>query len=435
MAKLGNIRTAWRKTVVLVAFVAMMTIGYLSISAVTSCPAEAQACSCGACVALTPGVGPSFIAVSKQAALQISAATNIIVAQYTLAAEAFALQAVTRFGQIVTDIDDWYDTYWYYNERPAMQAAVEQDNVQEAMQTATLSMFRDAAEQARTIRTLAEIEVESAARNQPSAQICTAGTMSGGLMRANAIRRAYAAAAPVQAARRTANTRGTAAAQGAAADIAERWNNVRATYCNSEDNNGNSGCAVDGPMVDADIDVTATIFMNDTIDLTDPQVRQAVDDLITNVAEPFAPNLIPASAANGAAGVEASVRRDAYRAQRQAIHAALQHVVARRAPGAGNGSFLAAMRESAGMSADMLTNNPSHNEILEVMASERFRTGQYSLEQVDTPDNNARELVVQNATEVMLNKDRNDLIDLLSLMVAVESAIESKATRARGGGQ
>ncbi len=434
MAKFGYIRTAWRQMLLIVAFVAMISVGYLTLSAVTSCPAEAAACSCGSCVAMAPGVGASFLAVGAQAKLQIAAVTSVINTQYALAAEAFTLQAVTRFGQVVLDIDDWFDTYWYYNEKPAMQASVEQDNVIETMQAATVSMFRDAAELARTQRTLSAAEIQSLRENQPSAQLCTAATAAGGLMRVNAIRRAYANAAPVEAARRTANARGTAAARGSAADIAERWNNIRASYCNAADNNGASGCTENGPMVDADIDVTGTVFMNDTIDLTDTAKRQAVNDLVDNIAEPVAPNNLPSAELNSASGIEASVRRDAYRAQRQAIHTALQHVVARRAPGAGNGEFLAVLRGAAGMSADMLSDNPSHNEILEVMASERFRTGQYSIEQVDAPANNEREIAVQNATEVMLNKDRNDLVDLLSLMVAVEMGIEANDMRRGGGG-
>jgi hypothetical protein len=130
-------------------------------------------------------------------------------------------------------------------------------------------------------------------------------------------------------------------------------------------------------------------------------------------------------------GIQAMVERDAHRAQRQAIHTALQAVIARRAPGGANGEFLSALRGAAGLTADMFSENPSHNEIMEVMLAERFRSGQYSVSQVDTPQNNARELTVQNAFEVMQNHDMLDLVDLHAMILAVQTGIS--ATESRGG--
>lgn len=436
MTVIGYIRSkgrkVWRQTAMAVGFVAITTLGYLSMSIATSCPVQAQSCGCGVCVAVAPGAAGMFADVGVQTGLQIGAATSIITAQYTLAASAFALQATARFGQIVLDIDDWFDTFWYYNERPSMQAQVEQQNVMDTIQAVTLSTFRDSAEQARTSQLLSELQVESALAYQPSEQVCAAGTIAGGLTRANTIARAYARAAPVESAGRSAGTRGTSGERGAANDISERWNNVKASYCNASENGGASGCASDGTMVNADIDVTGTVFQKDTIDLTDPATKASVDDLIDNIAEPFVPNNIPASTLNSATGKEDMIKRDEYRAQRQVIHAALEYVVSRRAPSGIDGQFVNNMRGAAGISADMFSESPSHNEIMDVMMNERFRTGQYSVEQVDTPENNAREATVQNAFEAVQGKDLLDLTDHLSLLLAAQTGIEAREMR--GGG-
>lgn len=430
------LRKSWRACAIAIAFLAMITVGYLTISVVSSCPAEAQLCGCSVvCVMQGPtSVSALYAMVTAQSSAQITTATGLINTQYALAAEAFSLQAAIRFAQVVFDIWDWFDTFWYYNEKPSMQAQVEQANVMETVQATTMSMFRDAADTIRSNHVTKELQFQSEREASPSVQICMAATASGGMFRANTITDAYGRAAAAAAGPRSGGALGSDGARGAAADIAMRAERVRWTYCDMSENGGINDCrAQEGPLVNADIDAATTIFSRDTIDLLDPSTRAAVDALVINVAEPVVQNNIPREKIATAQGMEQQMRRDETRAQRQTIHTALQYVIARRAPSGSNGQFIAAIRDSAGIPPDLLSENPSYHEIMEAMLTERFRTGRYSVEQIDTPANADRDLAVQNAFQVMQMNDQLELLDRYSLMLAAEMGLEAREQRRDSG--
>jgi hypothetical protein len=82
--------------------------------------------------------------------------------------------------------------------------------------------------------------------------------------------------------------------------------------------------------------------------------------------------------------------------------------------------FLRPIREASGMDTSYISNNPSHHEVLKVMTSERFRTGQLSIEQIDEPENNAREMVIQQAFQAMMMADQLDLLDRYGLVLAAQ---------------
>ncbi len=428
------LRTSWRSLVMVVAFLGMLTVGYLTMSVATSCPAQAQVCSCGICVLQgKTAVSAVFLEISAQTATQIGIATGIINTQYALAAEAFGLQAAARFGQVIIDIMDWFDTYWYYNEKPAMQAMTEQANVMDAIQTATMSTFRDGAEMLRTQHVMSELRFQSERELQTSEQLCVVGSVSGSLARAHALTDAYGRAAAADAARRSGGEKGTSGERGTAADIAARWQDVRTRYCDPDENNGQNTCVSSGGFVNADIDVAGSVFEKDTIDVTDPAVRHAVDTLVANIAEPFIENNIPESQLATTVGIQRQLERDEVRAKRQTIHSALQYTIARRAPASGNGAFVAAIRDTAGIPPDLLSNNPSYHEIMDAMLVERYRSGQYTLDQADTPANAERDVTVQNAFQVMQMHDYLELLDRYALMLAAQTGIEVRNTRSGDG--
>lgn len=413
----------FKKALLALSFVVMVTVGYLTMNVATSCRAEAAVGACGCQICVVPfGVTSAFAAITTQVVSQVGVATGLITANYALAATAFGLQAVAEFNNIARDLDDWFDTFWFYQLRPAMQEQTEQINTLDMAQAVNLSTHEDAHELARTDRMRSEQEIEAERVHRPGQQVCVAGTMAGGLMRANTVARAYARAAPIEAAERSLKG-------GAAADVRERFEDYATTYCDPSENNGNAACAGPTPRMNADIDVTGQVFSKDTIDLRDPGTKAAVDTLINNVAEPKVPENIPVSAGNSAAGAEAMMAREAMRAKRQTIHNALYFTVSRRAPGSRASQHVADLRTAAGIPTDMLSDNPSQYEMMEVMMNERFRSGKYSIEQIDTPENNERELVIQAAFQAMLMHDQLDLLDRYALMLAAQTGIEAAEIR------
>lgn len=448
MSTAGTVFRKLRHFAAVAVFLAMMVVGYFSLSVTTSCPARAQTCLCSICVMQGPGsVSVTLGLMTAQVQAQIAAATAAIITNYSLEISAFSLRVVAHFMQVIEDFDDWFDTFWYYNQKPSLQAMTEQANVMANQQAMAISNFRDAMELGRNSQMRTELEFQGARANAVSQSACIAGSVAGGMARANNIARAYGRAAPAERLPRSTNSRGTAAEKGPLNDTRERFDQYVARYCDASDNNGAAGCAADSPYRNWDIDVNYMVFSRDTIPLTDPAVRQATDDLVKNIAEPFVPDLIPQAMLNTATGNQAMLARNANQAKRQAIHTALYYTIARRAPGGGDaatqaaggtssgmtaqssGSFVAAVRQAAGLTPDMISSNPSHNEIMEAMMNERFRTGNYTVDQIDTPDNNDRELVIQNAFQVMQMHDQLDLLDRYGMMVASEVALEINEAR------
>lgn len=420
----------FKRLALVIGFIAMLASGYMAMSVATSNCAQAQVCGCGLCVyqgASSVSAGLTF--VGAQVVTNVGIASGLIIANYTLAVEAFALQVSAEFAQIVININDWFDTFWHYNLRPAMQASTEQTNAIDMQQASTQSGQVDAAEMNRAIARINQLEVESERAYRPGENVCVAGTVTGGMTRANRVARAYAAAAPADSGRRSTRSAGTPAEKGRINDTGDRIGTYKSRYCNPADNNGSNVCATAGAFPDADIDVTAQVFQKETIDLKDADTKKSVDDMITNIAEPFPLDNIPATALNSAQGAEAMLKGEAHTAKRQLIYTALYYSIARRAPGSQMGSFISDIRSAAGIPTDALSDNPSYNEIMEVMMNERFRTGKYTIEQIDTPENNEREMVIQSAFQVMHMHDQLDLLDRYGLLVAAEAGMEANEQR------
>ena len=171
-------------------------------------------------------------------------------------------------------------------------------------------------------------------------------------------------------------------AGGTGADINARWDEYITRFCRRDENNGVSGCAADQPYAGQDVDVTGTIFSKETIDVRDPEIKRNMDDLILNIAEPFIKDPAPRKTFNAAEGQRSILESEAYKARRQVIYDALYHVVSRRVPGSMQtgdppaNNFVRPLRLAAGVDPAMLSDNPSQNEIMQTMMSERFRSSE-----------------------------------------------------------
>lgn len=414
-----------KKFMMVLGFLVMLATGYTTTSVVTSCPAQAQACVCGICIYAAQGMASVLAQIGSGIIMPaITAATGIVIAYSALAFTAFSSQVSGKMATLVLNFVGWFDTFFGYNLKPAMQMQTRQLATADVDQSRSLSGLTDAQNMSRMENNLAVVEDVARDTYSPGENLCVAGTISGGMARAAVIEEAYNAQAPVEALARSGGRVGTPAAGGRGGDAGARWANYVARYCNPQDNNGNAGCAANGTRVDQDIDVTGQIFERETINLTDPEVKRTVDDLVINIAEPFVRDHVPTGSSNSASGREAILNGEAYKAKRQTVYDALYHPISRRAPGSGMQNFLRPMREAAGVNAADISANPSKNEIMQVMMSERFRTGKYSISQIDAPANNDREIVIQQAFQVMQLSDQLDLLDRYSLMLAADVGYE-----------
>lgn len=418
-----------KKLFLVLGFLGLLTTGFFAMNVVTSCPAEAQLCACDICIYPGGMTAPLSLIFSTVVFPGITYITTTLAAYYTLVSVAYTLHVTDKITDVTRDWIAWWDTFWYYNFKPALQDMTDQLNTMDATQGREDGGYKDASDLNRTKLLLDEAEIDAHRATRPGDNGCVAGTVTGGMARVAAFQRAYNAAAPAERLPRSANATGTKAAEGALADMQERWQIYTERYCDSEYNAGNSGCTSDQAYVNQDLDVTGQIFKKDTIDLRDAEVKRTVDDLLINIAEPRVANLISAGAVKGAQGREVALEMEAYRARRQTIYDVLYQAVAYRAPGSNTGAFVRAIRTEAGLSPSYFSENPSRNEIMETMMRERFASGEYSVDQVDEPENNQRELVIGQAFKVMQLSDQLDLLDRYSLMLAAQTGLDVKKNK------
>ncbi|MEZ0260126.1 MAG: hypothetical protein ACAH80_03910 [Alphaproteobacteria bacterium] len=425
-----------KKAIIALFFVAFLGLGFVSVNVMTSCESEAQCFSCGNNICISPFLGTAF-GIGQVGILvtmpDIALAVTQLTVYFQLAMTAFVAAISQKILQVTRNIVAWIDTFWWYNLRPAMMAMTDQLTAIDTFKHSQLGMMADATASNRTSREHMKNDIKAHRNQRPGENVCRAGTVMGGMTRSSTFRRAYETAATLESAPRSANRAGTPAARGTAADMNRAWSNYVTNYCDPNDNAGVPGCTAPGTLVVGgvggiarDMDVTGEIFMKDTIDIRVADTKKVIDDLIINLAEPLVKEPVSGVAMRSGQGQENFLESQAYKAKRQAVYDLLYYVVARRTPGTDMQQFLRPIREAAGMDAAYISDNPSHNEVLKVMTSERFRTGQLSIEQIDEPENNAREMVIQQAFQAMLMADQLDLMDRYGLILAAQVGPEVK---------
>jgi hypothetical protein len=423
-----------KKLLAVLGVVAFVAAGYLSLNVATSCKSQAQ-CVCSLCTYSAGGMSVSMGQVNLMTTLPgILTATFLISAKFVEAMIAFDMAVAAKIAEVGRNINDWFDIFWLYNLRPAMQAMTVQLNTSYSDQSNIIGRYTDATDAIRTNEALQGVEIETLRAMRPSESVCVGATAVGGMTSAANFRRAYGTAAPRARLARSGARSGTPAANGPGADQKARWDDYVANYCQSEINGGASGCAADAPLAGRDLDVTGEIFMKDTIDVRDPNTRKVVDDLLTNIIEPITMPPIPVQALAGPQGQEAFLKGESYKARRQVLFDAVYHIVARRVPGSNMGTYINPIREAAGIDPSNFSDSPSHNEVMEVMMAERFRAGTIGVNQIDEPENNNRELVIQQAFQAMQMSDQIDLLDRYALILAARvgaNIVEHKPSDSR----
>ncbi len=251
-------------------------------------------------------------------------------------------------------------------------------------------------------------------------------------------------------------------------------------WCNMNYNDGNAGCAANGTYFDQDIDVAGMIFGGtglDTIPLTtnlpasppntcvtDPTATLSLacnsptainlDRLIVNLAEPFVKDPVTANPDKG--GKAAILQSVSYKARRQVVYDGLNYVISRRVPAglsladekktnqntntllgnsnlpvppnqaSGEPDFQPLLKEIRTLTGEAITTapNPSRDEILRALMTQRFRSGLYSSGQITEPENNQREMVVDQALQVIQLSDDLDIMDHQMLLLAAQVSSE-----------
>lgn len=479
-----------RKKNVLRRFIILLAVLVpLAVATVRVMPAYAQSC---------PSAGATCIVPNQLAdALQYIYDTTIVPALQQASSEiiAYMIPQVVNFDNGMYPILDWtktelysfFDTYWYYNMQPAMQIAVTEINTALGEQAFALGAFADAANAIRARRILDNMQINDHRALRPNGEVCMAGTMMGGMMRATAFSDGFNAASAASKLWRSANNFDAPSHAGTAADLNWRWTQFVSNWCNADYNGGHAGCNKTQANAGQDVDVAGLIFGEDTLPLTplsqippppgspagttpttSAPVYNNIQEMVTNLAEPFAKDPVTADPAHG--GKFAILQSVSYKTKRQVAYDGIDYVISRRVPGGlnytsqkadyvgasypppnPNGTpptydyayFLWQIRALTGeeglvpvdsmndigqqpplLGSNFTSPNPSRNEVLRALMTQRYRSGKYSLEQIDDPENNRRQMVIDQALQLIQMSDQLDLMDHEMLLLASQVSTE-----------
>lgn len=392
---------------------------------------------CTTCFGCAPPGSTASYSASLTAALRtalITAATAVEL-HGNLAINAMQTTLLTRVNTMEENLMSWWDMWWAYDYRPSLQDQTAQMGASESNMNQMYASFIDSQNQNAVIREKQIADLESERTHRVNENACTAGTMSGGMARANAISRAGRLA--VEGASTGAGvgegvdndpmiTVGSPVADDASSRIKYRYARYKAYFCNPDDNNGVSACSAATPAMDLDINASELLVNRLTINYNQPEIRAAVFALIDNLtASDDAQAVLPQKSAETAGGQEILMDRRSMRARRNAVGSSMRHMLAQRMPGSRDSVYLKALRTSAGVPLDNISDNPSYREIMAAMAVDRFTTGFAAGGLIKDQSNIEHDKLITSVFYLMLLRDYYEVMERWALSLSVETALEA----------
>ena len=406
---------------------ALFAAGYAATSVVTSRTADAQVCMNYTCISPADGISSALGTV-----FITTIAADLVIAPFYLAlyyGEAlamFGVKVLQRIGKVTRHWDAWWDNFWNYDMGPAFKDLTRQLAAMNADQARTLGSFADILTRNFHASFKLNLQGKSFHQFKPGLSVCVAGTLMGGMVKATSLGRAYSAAAPVEDGQRSSRAAGTPAAAGTAADAHASFLDYCAHYADPKENNGFTGCpnlTTAAPDALLDTDVTGQVFSNDTIDLTNPDVQRRQKRIVDILAQGPTPDPQPPAAANSMAGQGAVLQDQSELTKYNIVRLNLYAPIALRAPGSGQAGAVSDINADAGLDDPSRNSaNPSAYALMMSKTNNRYRSGKYTVGQIDEPENNAREAAIQAGIRTRQLSDMLDLMDRYALVVAGQVA-------------
>lgn len=171
-----------------------------------------------------------------------------------------------------------------------------------------------------------------------------------------------------------------------------------------------------------------TIFAQDTIDMSDPDTREAARELIFNITGYEPPPLIPAKALESAPGREQMLMNREYLTQMDVVSSLAWGVIADRAPSAAS-TQVQQMRQKAGQPNASL--NPSERETIQAIV-DNLSKPEYYVNLGDSGGTITQKEVYLKAYNAMLLYKLIEKQEKISAAYAVETANMVKKYKDRG---
>jgi hypothetical protein len=357
-----------------------------------------------------------------------------------------------RLNQFELDLIDWWDTMWWYNLRPALQAMTRQLNVATTQQAEDFQSGMDAFQEDETNLEDMNTDNKNHQRVRVSENACVAATASGGFGRGSGYSRAMRQAwqddvnADGQNRRYTTGATPRPSALGQAAKVAQDATVFESTFCDPNDNNGQNVCtsgAPGGPITgtapptdkygnsyaNADTLVTKNLYNKLTMQVDDPadgpnetKVAKAVVD--NTMGDPTG-DPIPERVMNSPAGHERWMNRRSYLARYAAIRSVPQLIAGWRMPGSKLGAWIQEIEKDSGVPAGQgeMSDNPSYREIVHAISIDRFNSEKYANNMITDDGEIQMEKLTISSFYLMQLRDYYELLEREALTLAVQVSL------------
>jgi hypothetical protein len=235
-------------------------------------------------------------------------------------------------------------------------------------QTRQVASLHDSSSITSVARQVQDKEIEAIRTYKPTEEGCTFDSTGPHRARASGTGRAVSRGMTSSVNKLGGNKQGTPAAKGAAAWQKSRYENYRTNFCDQYANGGTGANCADGPMKNAHIYPSKTIFGRETLntDNSDASVvtatENAVNELTLNltgfeVGDPIDPDVL-----RQPAGSEQRQLNREYLAQMDVTTSLISSIVGERTPGAA-APHIKAKRLASGVQPNEISDHPSEREI------------------------------------------------------------------------
>jgi hypothetical protein len=356
---------------------------------------------------------------------------------------------------------DWWDTMWWYNLRPALQAMTRQLNVATTQQAEDFQSGMDAFQEDETNLEDMTTDNKNHQQNRVSENACIAATASGGFGRQQSFNRAMRQAWQDDInndGQNRLHVSGNAgatrpSAQGMAVKIAQDATTFESTFCDPNDNNGENVCTSGAPgtaptataapkdkygnsYANADVQVTKNLYNKLTMEVeptlasgaanpdsaNETKVAKAVID--NTMGDPTG-DPIREEVLESPAGHEQWMNRRSYLARYAAIRSVPQLLAGWRMPGSKLSQWIQEIEKDAGVTNTQgeMSDNPSYREIVHAISIDRFNSQKYANGMIAEDGEIEMEKLTLSSFYLMQLRDYYELLEREALTLSVQVSL------------
>lgn len=334
-------------------------------------------------------------------------------------------ELVDRFNEFDENVRRAIKNWWEDGYLPALKEMTKQLSTARPDQSLSMGMMEEAKGQVETQRLMQEKMVEQDRRMRTSDLMCPVATVAPALGETERMSRAVANVVTIGSSKIRRAQTGSVSEHGRGGERNAQWKVYKDNFCDPNDNNGASGCAVAGPMAGKDTDVNSLLWgEKQTIDMATPvigaQNELLVNTALQNMLAPVSPEPIPPSVLQTAQGQREMLKRRSLEARMRTAYNVMARMIGQRTGGKPRPE--AAAVRAAGLNPgdlSVVSTNPSYKELMDTMTRDRHRDPAYITKLIDNPENILRE---QGSIKALQLQQMNEIYKRQEELLALTAA-------------